>query len=528
MILRKPYAILIKYFKIIHFVLLGLTIYLAFMSNDVLRFLNDFIANRTSSINATGYLSVMVYPVIVLIIGICIAIYYLMREKKKPKLLYLLIILFYIITAGVLIYSSVNLNIIENDILESSTLRLVRDILRIDVFGQYIVIAAVTIRALGFDIKKFDFAKDINELQIDVTDNEEFEFMIGVNTDNLKRKGRKQLRELRYYFVENKLFITIILSVIAVVGLIVIILNINFFNKVYNEDETVQTALYNLTFTDSYLTKYSYNQQDIGYNNTSYVIVKFNIDAINEGTYQLDTNKFLLEVEDERIAPTKRYYEYLKDIATGYRSQNIDNTTTKTYILVYNIDNEYLNKEMTLRYEEGYVKEEGNWRTKQYRVNLDPVSLDQETTLISTSNLNQSLELTNSFYSNTKFTISNYSINDRFAVTTNYCTSAGNCSERISQVVPSTNKATVLSLTTTDTSLNSQLSSFTDLITNYGKIKYELNGKEYTSSILNNITPSNYNKEYYIEVDKNITSASKIWIELNIRSNQYQYILKES
>ncbi len=526
MILRKPYAMLIKHFRLIHFILLGLTIYLAFMSNDVLRFLNDFIANRTSSINATGYLSIMVYPVIVLIVGICVAIYYLMREKKKPKLLYLLIIIFYIVTMGVLIYSSVNLDIIENEILESSTLRLVRDILRVDVYAQYIAIAIITVRALGFDIKKFDFAKDINELQIDVSDNEEFEFMIGVNTDNLKRKGRKQLRELRYYFVENKLFITIILSVVAIVGIIMIILNINFTNKVYKEDENIQTALYNLVFTDTYLTKYSYNNKDIGYNDTSYVIVKFNINAINQGTYQLDTNKFLLKVNNETIIPTKKYYEDLKDIALGYRSQKID-SNLKTFILVYNIDNEYLNKKMTLSYEEGYVKEEGNWKVKQYRVNLNPVSLDKETTLISTSKLNEPITLTNSFYNETSFTINNYSINTRFPVTISYCTN-NYCSEKINQIIPTTNKATIISLTAENINLNSQLSSLVDLITNYGKIKYESNGKEYTSKILNNVTPNNYNKEYYIEVDKDITSASKIWIELNIRNNQYQYILKES
>ena len=45
----------------------------------------------------------------------------------------------------------------------------------------------VLVRGLGFDIKKFNFVKDLHELDIDVTDEEEVELTLG-NTNVAKRK----------------------------------------------------------------------------------------------------------------------------------------------------------------------------------------------------------------------------------------------------------------------------------------------------------------------------------------------------
>ena len=46
MILKKPYGLLIKYFKLIHFILLLLTIYIASHTKIILNFFQDYVANN--------------------------------------------------------------------------------------------------------------------------------------------------------------------------------------------------------------------------------------------------------------------------------------------------------------------------------------------------------------------------------------------------------------------------------------------------------------------------------------------------
>ena len=48
------------------------------------------------------------------------------------------------------------------------------------------------IRGLGFDIKKFNFNKDVQELNLSQEDMEEVEVNVGIDTTNILRGVRKQ------------------------------------------------------------------------------------------------------------------------------------------------------------------------------------------------------------------------------------------------------------------------------------------------------------------------------------------------
>ena len=65
MILKKPYAFLIKNFKLIHAVLTVLYIYLAFYVSGLLNFYKGFINGSIGKLNAVNYLSNIPYIVIV-------------------------------------------------------------------------------------------------------------------------------------------------------------------------------------------------------------------------------------------------------------------------------------------------------------------------------------------------------------------------------------------------------------------------------------------------------------------------------
>ena len=131
MILRKPYAFLIKNFKLIHLILTILYIYLAIKVNNMLRYFNNFIDGTEGKLAAIKYVTNYYLIAIIASIIICLVIYALMRYKKKPKLLYLILIILYIIVAIIINFSYGGLETIYISNVSARDLRLYRDLLRI-------------------------------------------------------------------------------------------------------------------------------------------------------------------------------------------------------------------------------------------------------------------------------------------------------------------------------------------------------------------------------------------------------------
>ena len=84
-------------------------------------------------------------------------------------------IIFLIIVASIISISYSGLKAIYTEFLEKKTLLLYRDLLKILIIFQYVSVLMVLVRGLGFDIKKFDFVKDMHELNLDISDEEEVE-----------------------------------------------------------------------------------------------------------------------------------------------------------------------------------------------------------------------------------------------------------------------------------------------------------------------------------------------------------------
>ena len=93
MVLRKPYAFLIKYFKLINFILSALLIYLAYRTYNIINFFNEYILNNYSGNYFKGfseqYVSPFVYLILIIIFIGTLAIYLLLKYKNKPAKLYL-------------------------------------------------------------------------------------------------------------------------------------------------------------------------------------------------------------------------------------------------------------------------------------------------------------------------------------------------------------------------------------------------------------------------------------------------------
>ena len=355
MILRKPYAFLIKNFKLIHLVISLLIVFLINKTNLILNFLGDYIRNDVFEFNASNYVNILVYLVLLLIIGLVAAMIILMRKKQKPLLFYIFTIIVYSVLLFGFTYVGSIISTLEFKILDRKTISLVRDITRFMLIGQSIFLIPFIIRTLGFDIKKFDFKKDLQELDIDISDDEEFELLSPVDFDKVKKKGRRRVRELKYYYVENKLFIIIILSIIGFIIGINIINNIKFhYTKKYNEQEIINLDnYYTLTIDDSYIVTKDENGKNISVKDNSFLVVKFTAESKYKNLI-LDSNKFILKLKGNNYIANKSYYNYFKNYGIGYKGQKFNLNDKKTFILVYVIPSDYKKKKMTLEYEYGY------------------------------------------------------------------------------------------------------------------------------------------------------------------------------
>ena len=182
------------------------------------------------------------------------------------------------------------------------------------------------IRGLGFDIKKFNFGKDVQELNLTDEDGEEIEVNVGIDTTNIVRGIRKKKRELGYFYREYTKYI------LAIIFIILIILGVkgyNYFNrefKVYNQGDTVGIHDF-IKITDSY-----YDKSDNG----NYIIVKF--DVYRNGVRQrFDVGKVSLYVNKKKYNADKNVcYKY--DVVGNCYKQQYILEKEKSYILVYPVD----------------------------------------------------------------------------------------------------------------------------------------------------------------------------------------------
>ena len=217
MIIRKPYAFLIKNFRKIHIILLILSLFIAYKLFDVSRFINDFMNLGTYDLYAdpvSRHISVFLRISLLLSVVGSVAILILLRKKNKPWKLYLVPIIEYLALFFVLGIIRSFFNNFTNDV-ETTDLRFSRDLLYIFTFAQLPAIWVFVMRTLGLDGKKFNFNSDEEFLELSEEDRAEVEISINIDKNSFIRAYKKFLRNAGYFYEEHKrLCNTIIIGVI--------------------------------------------------------------------------------------------------------------------------------------------------------------------------------------------------------------------------------------------------------------------------------------------------------------------------
>jgi len=341
MVFRRPYGFLIKYFKLIHLIITGILGYLVICNRKIYMFLNACIDDAVNRYDALSYINYSIFIYILIGIGLFFVIYWLFRYKDKPRMIYIISILGYLLVGIYMFVLFSYMSSLTSNVLNQKVIRAYRDIMMITMGFQYLIIVIMFIRGLGFNIKKFDFEKDIHELNLTSEDNEEVEVDVSIDTTDVMRKVRRKRRELGYFYQEYKIFILGILAIILVIVGVSIYNNFRDWFKVYDQGEVLGYSNY-LTINNSY-----YNID----NNKNYVIVKFDIFRYGKQE-RLNVNNMVLKVDKEEYLPNKNICYKFNKIGSCYKKQYI-NSNNSTYILVYEVDS--INSKKTyLLYKESY------------------------------------------------------------------------------------------------------------------------------------------------------------------------------
>ena len=528
MILRKPYAFLIKHFKFIHLILTVLMFFFFQRIRELVEFFNDYIDLKTFE-NITGVVkdnfnsSLLILPII--IIALIVVIMWLLITKEKPVKYYAISVGAYIVEIITVIIAYTMMITIQQGEPDPNIITIYRDFLDLISYVPIPLMIISLARGVGFNVKQFNFKKDMSELNISDEDNEEFELEVNVDTEDIKSKFNRKKRFIKYVYLENK---TIIWSVgiisVLVIGIVTFFI-LNSGEKIFLEGDSFKAYGVEVSVDKSYKINTSPTGKTIK-KDKFFILVSINLkNTLNEET-KLPYNKIYIKLNDEnKYSPTDDYLNHFNEFGFRFLSYNTLNANeSRKLILVYEIDNKYLDSSYRLE----YITKENETEDYEYaKVELKPIEYKKET-LITTKKVGEELKLDESLLDGTSIIINEVEFNNRY--TYKYKQTIGGVEKEFTKTIIPTNestyKKTILKIKVDmikNTKLNPKV--YSSIFEKFGVIEYEVNGKMLTQKVdIIDLTPNN--SEYtYLEVINAVGNSNKVSLIFKVRDKEYKYEL---
>lgn len=515
MIIRKPYAFLIKNFKKIHIFLLLLSCFVAFKLFNVSGFVSDFMRFGIYDVYGnpvTDYITFWTLVSVVLLVIGSSALLLLLRHKKKPWKIYLVPIIEYLALFFVLGMIKGFFNGYSSDI-ETTDLRMSRDLLMMFLVAQLPAIGIFAMRVFGLDIQKFNFNSDQEFLELSEEDREEIEISIDVDKNTFIRFFKRVRRNLGYFYTEHKgICRTIILIFVAIIGF-----NIYkyFFVtlKSYNEGELYSANGYTITINNSYYTNKSYNGTLIS-KKSNFVIVDLTLKN-NAAPRKVKMDNFHIKNGDKDFTTTQKVYaEEFQDLGTTYDSiKELKRDEEVNLIVVYKVNKNLKKNRFVLFYqEEGGI-------LRKIKLNLKDISNIEDKDV-----LNMGDEITFNI-KNKKQVISldNYEIANNITFTARTCNTTRCSVDRQNFSAKAGYKVLKIEFA----SNGYEGKDMIDFSSDYGKIVYiDSKNKETSLDFKYPFSKKATGKYIYALIPDEVEKSEKLEIVFTIRNEKYTYKLK--
>lgn len=534
MILRKPYAFLIRHFKLIHLILTVLLAYILYKTNKLLSFFNQYLSSGKYEVidNLTStYIGTFIYLTIFLSIIISVVIFLLMKKKDKPIKYYLILIIYYIVVVAGLLFASVQLNNIGFNKIDILLLRISRDILLVLFLGQIPFVLIALVRAVGFNIKKFNFQRDLIELQVDEKDNEEFELDVDIDSLDVKTRFRRRLRMIKYVLKENKLIIIFLTGILLIVSGVVINNTIYAKNYVYDENKTFSYNGLEMTVLESYQLDTDLFGTDISNGKYSYTVVRMKAKNPTNSDLAIVMKGFTLKTKNKIYSSSTKDKSSFITLGTTNDVISLSSKKETIFIVIFKIDKEDKNNSKVMEYAGSYKMNNGERIYNVKKVKLSP-SLITEKKTVNKVGIGDTLSFEGSILNDTQIVINSVDIQDRFTYSYKQCVQE--CNIFNDYIVPTIHTKYNIAIMKLDLNINIDSKIYNDslekhLISSIGHIRYIIEGKEYSQSFtVDDITP-NIVKDYkYYEIKGEVKKADSIYLDFIILDKVYTYVLKEA
>lgn len=517
MIIRKPYAFLIKNFKKVHVALLLLCCYIYYINNKLSGFINEFLqlgSYDSYSEPVTKYISTFTIIALIAIIAVSVTLALLLKKKEKPWKLYLIPIIEYSLMFIIYMLLIGFFDTYDGE-LQQASFRAYKDFLMIITIFQFPNFIVFGMRILGVDLNKFNFKVDEEYLELSNDDREELEINIDFDKDSIKRGSKRLLRNINYVYQEHKFIFNCIFAVILIILLKNTYNYLFVTNKAYTMGDTFSADGYEITLKESYYSDKDYNG-DIISEQSAFIVVNLNIKNTST-TREVDLSKFhVMNGINDYTHTAKTFGTEFQDYGTTYKSKELKKDESFDLILVFKVDKELSKKRFVLYYQE---LNNGNIHLRKIKLKLNDVSeiKDNGKTI-----LGESFTFTVKGKEET-ITFDEYSISSQTDYTYRVCSSS-NCNNLIGiYTAPAGYKIMKIGFAS-DTYEGKDMIDFSS---NYGKINYIDNENKIKSiEIKNPFGKTYYGKYLYIKVPEEIETSTSIELEYIVRNNKYTYKIR--
>lgn len=515
MIIRKPYAFLIKNFRRVHIFLLLVGLYVFFKLLDISSFISEFMnlgAYDYFNNPITKHITIPLYIAIVVLTVVSFFLLLLLQRKGKPWKIYLIPIIEYIALFLVLTMISSFFNHFNNTI-ATTDIRLSRDLLILAIVVNLPVLAIFGMRVLGVDLKKFDFSSDEEFLELSEDDREEIELRIKFDKNIFLRFFRRVYRNLRYFYLEHKLICN---SVAVIIGVVILGSLFKFFfitNRSYSEGDFYSANGYTIKINESYFTDKDYRGEIIS-KASNFVIVDLTIENhLSSRTIELE-NFHLKNGVSDYTTTDKTYGKEFQDLGSTYDSvKKLKKDEIANVIIVFKVDKDLNKNNFALFYQE----DGGNLRKIKLDItdvskikDMGEAKLKDEVTI----NIKPNPE---------KVSFDNYVFTKTASYTVRHCNTNGCSNDKESYQAEKGYSILKMDFS----SLNFEGKDMVDFLADYGKIDYIDNSKmEHSVEIKYPFKKKAQGKTVYALVPEEIAEADVINIVYVVRNEKYTYKLK--
>ena len=531
MIIRKPYAFMIKHFKLLHLIILACIIFAIYNLSGIGALVNTLLSSRTYTYSGADiYINKSIYLFIFVALFLSVGLFWLLRQKRKPVGLYVGLMVYLVVLIVSFMYMYGVLNTLINETVEVDTIAFLRDFLVLLEAPGYVFSAICFVRGIGFNIKQFNFSKDIEELKIADKDSEEFEIMVGQNNYKYMRTLRRTIREGRYYVLENLVAITIVFGVLLI---ILGFFGFRYYQQYVKKVKSQQVSNVNgITYVinNAYITAEDYNGAkvkegskfvviDMSFHNTSNDDKKLNLESI-----QLINNQLI-------YLSTQSYNSKFIDLGIPYERDTLipkDEMFDRT--LVFEIPETTITTHFDLRVEYGVSSKNKKVISNfvKFDVNAKNIDTDDTTTKFEYNHeVNTNVIDENPF----DFTIRGFNLQENYNSKYVLCDKKLKCQKYNNLVSANAyNKKTMLVVDFKgkiheDAKFTKTLNTYNKVFSNYTYLEYSVYNTRMFEKV--EIVPqSDVEDKLFFLVDRKILESNYINLTFQFRNNTYVIALK--